>query len=157
MGNYPSDCQARNGLYPVVMDQEWATRFRERLKQSGMTMKAASLEAGLGETFVRDMLERGRVPSVDKLLKLAHVVGTTVSELLGESSAPPQVQAVLNPEAQLRSALLAYGVHRDYLDQALRAIVGFIESDDDDEKSEQGRSPARTERANRLPEKAQAK
>lgn len=149
MGNYPSDCQACNGLYPVAMDQEWATRFRERLKQSGMTMKAASLEAGLGETFVRDMLERRRVPSVDKLLKLARVVGTTVSELLGESSGPSRIQPVLDPEAQLRSALLAYGVDKGYLDVAILAIKGFVEDAADDEQPRSNRAPARTGPAKR--------
>lgn len=49
-----------------------------------MPMKTASLSAGLGETFVRDVLERNRKPSVENLAALARVLGTTVSYLLGD-------------------------------------------------------------------------
>lgn len=42
------------------------------------------MAAGLGTTFVRDMLERNRVPSIDKFAKIAKVLDTTVSDLLGE-------------------------------------------------------------------------
>lgn len=68
------------------MEQEWAKRVRQRLDDLGMTMKAASLKAGFGESFVRDMLERGRVPSIDKFQKLAAVLRTPVSELLGDDA-----------------------------------------------------------------------
>lgn len=68
------------------MDQKWEKRLRDRIEQSGLTMKAASLAAGLNETFVRDILERKRVPSIDKFIKLAGVLGTTVSDLLEEAS-----------------------------------------------------------------------
>lgn len=70
------------------MSDEWAKRFREALKDSGHTMKSASIEAGLNDSFVRDMLERGRVPSIDKFQKLARVVGKTVSWLLGDEQQP---------------------------------------------------------------------
>ncbi|MDX3927652.1 MAG: XRE family transcriptional regulator [Shinella sp.] len=66
------------------MLEKWEKNFRERLQASGLNMKAVSLKAGLGETFVRDMLERGRVPSIDKFQRLAKVLGTTVADLLDE-------------------------------------------------------------------------
>ena len=47
-------------------------------------MKAASLKAGLGETFVRDVLERDREPIVSKLAALTKVLGVSVSEILGD-------------------------------------------------------------------------
>lgn len=71
------------------MEQEWAKRFQAKLQESGLTMKAASLKAGLNESFVRDMLQRKRVPSIDKLAKLAAVVGTTISELMAEAPLAP--------------------------------------------------------------------
>lgn len=122
-----------------------------------MTMKAVSLEAGLGETFVRDMLERGRVPSVDKLLKLAHVVGATVSELLGENSIPTQTKVAFDPEKQLRSALLAYGVDRRLLDAALLAVEGFRMDSEDDEPPQSSPDQAETASASPRREKARAK
>lgn len=76
--------------YNPPMDQKWEKRLRDRVEQSGLTMKAASLAAGLNETFVRDILERKRVPSIDKFAKLAEVLGTTVSDILDEQSASSQ-------------------------------------------------------------------
>ncbi len=49
-----------------------------------MPMKTASLAAGLGETFVRDVLERNRKPSVENLAALSRVLGASVSDLLGD-------------------------------------------------------------------------
>lgn len=66
------------------MDDGWKQRVRDRIDQLGVSMRAVSIKAGQGETFVRDMLERDRVPSVDKFATLAHVLDTTVSQLLGE-------------------------------------------------------------------------
>lgn len=45
-------------------------------------MKEASLAAGQGETFVRDILERNRTPSIDKFLALASSLGLKVEQLL---------------------------------------------------------------------------
>lgn len=84
MGHYPSDWHSRRGHYPKCMDEQGKERIRALLKKHEMTMKAASLKAGLGETFVRDVLERNRDPIVAKLAALAKVLGSSVSELLGE-------------------------------------------------------------------------
>lgn len=51
-------------------------------------MKAASLAAGKGETFVRDMLERDRVPSIDNFLMLAKIADKSPSYLLGDNPSP---------------------------------------------------------------------
>src|SRR5690606_7614356 len=58
------------------------------LQERGLTMKAASKEAGRGETFVRDILERDRVPSVENLTRLAGVLGVTAADLLGQAAEP---------------------------------------------------------------------
>lgn len=47
-------------------------------------MKSLSLAAGLNESFVRDMLQRKRRPSLDKFSRLVAVLGTTVAEIMGE-------------------------------------------------------------------------
>ncbi|AZN72278.1 S24 family peptidase [Georhizobium profundi] len=49
-----------------------------------MNMKQASLAAGRGETFVRDLLQRDRAPSIENFLALAKIVDRPVSYLLGE-------------------------------------------------------------------------
>ena len=67
------------------MDQKWKDRLRKALQAKSLTMKAASKAANLGETYVRDILERDRAPTVDKLSSLASVLGVSVGYLLGES------------------------------------------------------------------------
>lgn len=46
-------------------------------------MKAASLAAGQGETFVRDILERDRKPSIQGFISLSAVLGISLSKLKG--------------------------------------------------------------------------
>ncbi|MER8514804.1 S24 family peptidase [Mesorhizobium sp. M1060] len=50
-------------------------------------MKSLSLAAGLNESFVRDMLQRKRRPSLDKFSRLVAILGTTVADIMGEDSA----------------------------------------------------------------------
>ncbi|SHG78867.1 Peptidase S24-like [Kaistia soli DSM 19436] len=58
-------------------------------------MKSASLNADLGETFVRDILERERDPSVGKLTKLAETLGLSIGELLdGVGMSPDHEQEI---------------------------------------------------------------
>src|SRR5579871_483285 len=66
------------------MDDRGKERIRALLDKQGLTMKAASLQAGLGETYVRDILERNRQPTAQKFAALARILGVSVSEILGE-------------------------------------------------------------------------
>jgi transcriptional regulator with XRE-family HTH domain len=68
------------------MNDIWKKRLKKALQDKGLTMKAASLAAGKGETFVRDLFERDRVPSIDNFLELARLVGKPASYLLGEDA-----------------------------------------------------------------------
>ena len=45
-------------------------------------MKALSLKAGLGETFVRDVIKRGAIPTIDKIQKLAEALDVPMDVLL---------------------------------------------------------------------------
>ena len=78
------------GIIPR-MEPPWKIRIRHALQKSGLTMKAASKKAGQGETFVRDILERDRVPTIEKFSALARALGTSAAELLedGESAVRP--------------------------------------------------------------------
>lgn len=71
---------------------------------------------------------------------LAHAVGKRVPDLFS----PPTE----DPEAKLRAALLSYGVDRDDLSPAIRAVKGFV-SDLDGGQSQPDHSQAHTEPANR--------
>lgn len=61
-------------------------RVEARIDEVSTNMKAVSLKAGLGETFVRDMLKRGRAPGPDALAKIAAALDTSVAWLTGETS-----------------------------------------------------------------------
>lgn len=126
------------------MNDGWKQRLLKAIDEDGRSDRAISLAAGLGPNFISQM--RGtkaagpKKPNIEYVRKLADALGKDLSSIIGEAED--------NAERRLRAALLAYGVGRDSLDQALRAIIGFVE-DDADELSQQDHSPAHTEGANR--------
>lgn len=79
-----------------MAEEVWKSRVRQALAEKGLNMKEASLAAGKGETFVRDMLERHREPKIDNFTALARVVDKPISYLLGEDAPvmPPRVREV---------------------------------------------------------------
>lgn len=80
-------------------------RVRSRLDDLGLDMKAASIKADQGETFVRDLLKRGRAPSADALGRLARALETSVAYLTGETNdASPD--AVPDPSPTLEESEL---------------------------------------------------
>ncbi len=74
------------------MTEIWKDRIRKALQDKGLSMKEASLRAGKGETFVRDLLERGRAPSIDNFLAIAKIVGQPAGYLLGEAAPVDQTE-----------------------------------------------------------------
>ena len=55
-------------------------------ERKGEKVTPACQAAGVGGSFINNMEARGSVPSVEKVQLLAHYLGCTVSELLGETS-----------------------------------------------------------------------
>src|SRR4030081_171625 len=73
----------------------WKRRLQEVVAaRFDGNMKAASLRAGLSETFVRDALVRGRVPTVENLAKLAEASGLPVKAFFSEDFSNGQVRVV---------------------------------------------------------------
>lgn len=64
----------------------------------------ACKESGVGGSFIND-IERGRVPSVDRVQMLAEYLGVTTSELLGEEKKPVTFEG--NGLTDRESALIA--------------------------------------------------
>lgn len=64
---------------------------KDRCSAKGMGVTAACQDSGAGKSFISD-LNRGIIPRVERLEKLATYLGTTVSDLLGEgpSAAAPK-------------------------------------------------------------------
>lgn len=78
------------------MDNQWEIRFRERMEAAGYTMKSLSQAAGLNDSYVRDMLQRNRQPTVDKFTRLTALLHTTVAEIMGtEETAAGSGQSIV--------------------------------------------------------------
>lgn len=60
----------------------WRERLRAKVAASGMSRTELSRRAGLGTTAVRDILERGTVPSVETLAALAEVLQCPLYDIL---------------------------------------------------------------------------
>lgn len=56
------------------MANEQIERVRALVEQNKLSMKTVSLAAGLGETFVRDMLKRDREPSIENYRKVMDAI-----------------------------------------------------------------------------------
>lgn len=56
----------------------------------GVKPTSACKESGVGTSFLND-IERGRIPSVERVQMLAAYLGVTTSELLGEEKGPTPV------------------------------------------------------------------
>jgi transcriptional regulator with XRE-family HTH domain len=83
MGNNPRAFFHEVGQSPT-MTEIWKKRLKEAIEERAMSMKALSLAAGKGETFIRDLFERDRTPSIDNFMAIAHILGKSVAFLLGE-------------------------------------------------------------------------
>ncbi|MCW2283360.1 phage repressor protein C with HTH and peptisase S24 domain [Rhodoblastus acidophilus] len=64
------------------MDDQWKSRLEAEMARQGLDMKALSVRAGLGETYVRDALKRGRGGSLPALNKLAGALGRSLDWLI---------------------------------------------------------------------------
>jgi len=74
------------------MDDQWKSRLEAEMARQGLDMKALSVRAGLGETYVRDALKRGRGGSLPALNKLAGALGRSLDWLIagtGGGDPPP--------------------------------------------------------------------
>jgi len=69
------------------MDDQWKSRLESEMARQGLDMKALSVRAGLGETYVRDALKRGRGGSLPALNKLAHALGRSLDWLIAGKDA----------------------------------------------------------------------
>lgn len=70
------------------MDKDFFVQnVKSRCEALGIKPTNACKESGVGTSFLTD-INRGQVPSVAKVQKLADYLGMTTSELLGEESGP---------------------------------------------------------------------
>lgn len=66
-----------------LMDAGWRERLRDEIAAKGTNMKSLSKAADLGETFVRDILERSRVPSIENAQKICEKLDVSYEAIFG--------------------------------------------------------------------------
>ncbi|MGB3418747.1 MAG: helix-turn-helix transcriptional regulator [Mesorhizobium sp.] len=94
-------------------------RIKERLNALGKSASAASMEAGLGKTAIRDILSgRAKSPQLATLVKLATPLDCTLAYLTGDSDKPDQgdaMEAEFNPRHEPLMDYIEAGVFRKAL------------------------------------------
>jgi transcriptional regulator with XRE-family HTH domain len=74
-------------------------RIKEAFDASGLSMREASMRAGLNETYLRDLFNgRYNAISVDKLTSIAKALGKSASWLLSGEGDPTPPQGVEGAE-----------------------------------------------------------
>lgn len=75
----------------LMAEEEWRERLRAAIHRSGKSAREVSLEAGLSDTAVRDILNgKSRSPRVGTMREVARVLGITLQDLrFLETSAEP--------------------------------------------------------------------
>ena len=68
----------------------------------GVKPTVACRESGVGSSFINNIESRGQTPSVEKVEQLAHYLGVTVSELLGESAPIDQTMTLHDSAAVIQ-------------------------------------------------------
>lgn len=78
--------------------EKWRERLKAALEAKGLTMKAASVQAGLNEAYVSEVL-RGNEPKAKQLISLAEKLGLSLDEvLLGRDEARPEILRSESPK-----------------------------------------------------------
>jgi transcriptional regulator with XRE-family HTH domain len=82
MGKNPIDDGQDSGQVPT-MAFDWRKRLQNELTLQERDMKEVSVTAGLGETYIRDALKRGRGGKIENLQKIARALKKPDNWLIG--------------------------------------------------------------------------
>lgn len=99
-----------------------ASTFVQNVKylcfKKGIKPTNACKDAGVGGSFLSDIMNRGSTPSVAKVQLLANYLGVTTSELLGEEPKKPATETGDGQAEKLAKALQGIGIDVDKLTEA---------------------------------------
>ena len=76
------------------MDDAARKRLKEAVERSGRSMRSIQEEAGVNESFLRDVFRKNVDPSVSNLAKLASVLGTNIGAIMSGNQSPRTVPVV---------------------------------------------------------------
>lgn len=75
--------------------EEWRGRLLDAVKADGRSDRAISLTAGLGPNFVNELRNQTKEPGVNKVVRLAHTLGLSLSFVFSGADLSAQVEADL--------------------------------------------------------------
>lgn len=78
-----------------MMTESWKKRLEDAIKNSGKSMRAVSLAAGLGPGYVHSILKDGRDPTIENLISVAGVIDVSLSYLLYGYDVSPETEEIL--------------------------------------------------------------
>jgi phage repressor protein C with HTH and peptisase S24 domain len=78
------------------MENGWRKKLADEISRQGREMKEVSVAAGLGETYVRDAIKRGR-GKLENLRKVAVVLGKPADWLADAITIPPSGRTMVIP------------------------------------------------------------
>ena len=87
-------------------DEPWRQRLAKALVASGKSKRGASLEAGLGPSYLSGILEEGKQPKLSKVGQLCEVLGISLDYLVygpdGDEHLPQilEIWKQMSPEEQ---------------------------------------------------------
>lgn len=93
------------------MDKDgWRVRLKAALAERRRSMRAVSLAAGMGESYLAGILNDGKEPSIDNLLAICdHVPVSPLYIILGIDALPEDVEVLraLHKQPERRQAILS--------------------------------------------------
>lgn len=91
-------------------------------------MKAISRRAGLGETYVRDMIERDSDPRISKLIQVAGALNLNPADLVDESRPTPNFNALAELETLLAEAQTKLVADHEPLHEWPKTLVEIVQN-----------------------------
>lgn len=83
------------------MSEGWLTRLTEAVRSDGRTPRAISLAAGLGPNYLSELLTKGKVPGIDKLLRLCAELNVSATWVLTGAEVTTDGEEMLSLLAEL--------------------------------------------------------
>jgi transcriptional regulator with XRE-family HTH domain len=80
---------------PVMKKETWRDRLSKAVSDSGKSMRAVSLAAGLGPGYVHSILKDEKDPTIENLIAVANATGVSLSYLLYGFEVSPETEEVL--------------------------------------------------------------
>lgn len=107
--------------------EDWRQRVFDAVKADGRDRKPICLAAGLNETFLRDLFDRGQNPSVEKLGKLCNELGITLESVFAKHpKSSEDIALEVTKTALGRAALEAMSLPAQFQKLILDGMKGQI-------------------------------